>query len=97
MTNGYRAAEAYERFKLRFRVLPESAANLKAIGQDNLTWLDGEMASRPYLCGDRFSMADIHLYGFLSFLADNGQPLDPALKNNAAWFDRIAARPSASA
>ena len=97
MTNGYRAAEAYERFKERFRVLPESADNLKAIGQDNLAWLDQDLQGRPYLCGNRFSLADIHLYAFIFFLAGNGQPLNPALKNIAAWFDRIAARPSAAA
>lgn len=97
MTNGYRAAEAHERFKTRFRVLPESADNLKAIGQDNLAWLDQDLAGRAYLCGERFSLADILLYGFLSFLAGNGQPLNPALENVSSWFDRVAARPTATA
>lgn len=97
MTNGYRAAEAYERFKTRFRVLPESADTLKAIGQDNLGWLDQDLPGREYLCGERFTLADIHLYAFLSFLAGNGQPLNPAFEHLNAWYERVGARPSMTA
>lgn len=97
MLNGYRAAEAYERFKERFRVLPEAADGLKAIAQDNLQWLDGQLASREYLCGNRFSMADILLFCIVGFAAQFGQPIDPKKPNVQQWFDRVASRPSASA
>ena len=97
LTNGYRAAEAYERFKDRFRVLPEAADGLKAIAQDNLAWVDQTMGDKPWLCGERFSLADIMLYSFVSFGAKFNQPVDPAKKNITAWFERVKARPSSKA
>jgi glutathione S-transferase len=54
-------------------------------------------AGRPYIAGDRFSLADIVLYTFLDFGATVGQALDPERKNLTAWFERIGARPSATA
>jgi glutathione S-transferase len=39
----------------------------------------------------------VHLFCFLEFGAQVGQPLNPENKNVAAWFDRMKARPSAAA
>jgi len=97
MTNGFRAAEGYERFKNRFRLLPQAADDLKAIAQDNLKWLDDNLGERTYLCGDRLTLADIHLYSFLAFGAQVGQPMRPENKRVMAWYERMAARPSATA
>jgi glutathione S-transferase len=97
LANGFRASEGYEMFKDRFRVLPEAADGLKAIAQDNLRWLDADMADRETIAGGDFSIADIHLFAFLKFGAAVGQPIDPSMKNLSAWFERTAARPSASA
>lgn len=96
MGNGFRAAEGYKMFKERFRVLPEAADGLKAIAQDNMAWLDGEMASRQFLCGDRYSMADILLYCFTNWAGGGAQPISSDHKNMTAWFERIHTRPSAS-
>lgn len=97
LVNGYRAAEGLKMFKDRFRVLPEAADGLKAIARDNLGWLDGDLGSRPFICGARFSLADILLYAFLVFGARVGQAPDPALTQIGGWMQRIAARPSANA
>ncbi|HYC00531.1 MAG TPA: glutathione S-transferase family protein [Candidatus Limnocylindrales bacterium] len=95
--NGFRFGEGIELFRSRMRVLPEAADGLKAIARDKLVWLDGLMAGKPYVAGDRFTLADIILFSALDFGGTVGQPLDRNLKNLAAWFDRIAARPSAQA
>ncbi|HVR28566.1 MAG TPA: glutathione S-transferase family protein [Thermoanaerobaculia bacterium] len=97
MANGFRYAEGLEMFKDRMRVLPEAAAGLKACAQDKLAWLDGLMDGKTWIAGDRFTLADIHLYCFLDFAAGVGQPLDPENARVQAWFDRVAARPSAAA
>ena len=55
------------------------------------------MAGKDYLCGKRFTLADIFLYGWLAFGNQVGQPLDPANANIAAWMARVGARPSAKA
>ena len=77
--------------------MPEAADGLKTIARDRLKWIDGQVASREYLCGSRFTLADILLYCFLDFGKQVGQPLDPENKNLAAWFERVKARPSAKA
>jgi glutathione S-transferase len=68
------------------------------VAQNRLKWLDGQMADgREYICCKRFSLADIHLYGWLDFGNQVDQPLDRTNAYIAAWFDRIAQRPSAKA
>jgi glutathione S-transferase len=52
---------------------------------------------RDYLCGQRFTLADILLYGWLDFAGQVGQPLDPANANIVAWMARVGERPSAKA
>ena len=68
------------------------------IAANRLRWLDGQMADgREYLCGKRFTLADILLYCWLDFGGKVGQPLDPANTNIAAWFARVGQRPSVKA
>ncbi len=95
--NGFRFAEGLALFTPRMRVLPEAADGLKATAQDNLKWLDGILAGKQFVAGDRFTVADIILYCALDFGRGVNQPLDPSLTNVAAWFARIGARPSAKA
>ncbi len=95
--NGFRYAEGLKIFESRMRCLPEAAAGLKLVARDKLSWLDGQMAGKTYVAGERFSLADIHLFSFLEFLGKVGQPIDPAWTNLAAWFERVKARPSANA
>jgi glutathione S-transferase len=95
--NGFRYGEGLAIFQDRIRCIPEAAAGLKQIAQDNLAKVDAHLAGRQYLCGDRFTLADALLYAFLDFAQGVGQPLDPAKSNLRAWFDRVSARPSAEA
>ena len=98
MANGFRAAEGRPMFEPRMKLVgPEGADDLKAIAADKLAWLEGQMAGRTWICGDRFTLADILLYAFLTFGAQVGQPLPAGLPWLAAWMDRVAARPSAAA
>jgi glutathione S-transferase len=95
--NGFRYAEGIELFRSRMRVLPEAAEGLKAIVRDKLAWLDGLMEGRPFLAGNRFTIADIILYVALDFGASVGQAPDPGLRRLASWMARVAERPSAKA
>ena len=97
MANGFRFGEGLPFFKDRIVTVPEASPGLKKIAQDRLKWLDGQMAGKEFICGKRLTLADILLYCFLAFGAGVGQPLDPENKNIAAWFERMKARPSASA
>jgi glutathione S-transferase len=95
--NGFRFAEGLELFRPRLRVLPEAAEGLKATVRDNLGWLDPLLAGRTWIAGPRFTVADIILYCALDFGRGVGQPVDGTLSHVTAWFERVAARPSAAA
>jgi glutathione S-transferase len=96
LANGFRFAEGLPMFQSRMLCVPEAAPGLKAMAQDGLKWLDSQV-SGPFIAGERFTLADILLFGFLDFGAMVGQPLDPANTKVAAWFERVKARPSAAA
>ena len=97
LANGYRFGEALKFFEKRIPVAPEASPGLKMIAANRLKWLNEQMAGKEYLCGKRFTLADILLYGWLDFGNQVGQPLDPANTNIAAWMARVGARPSAKA
>src|SRR5438067_8480537 len=97
LANGYRFGEALKFFEKRIPVAPEASPGLKQIAANRLQWLDGQMAGKQYLCGKRFTLADILLYCWLDFGGQVGQPLDPANANIAAWFARVGERPSVKA
>lgn len=97
MTQGFRNAEGQGIFKDRIHLIPQAADDQKAIAQENLAKLQGWMGEQEFICGSRFSMADIHLYAFLEFGASVGQPMDAQLEGLHAWFSRVAERPSIDA
>lgn len=97
MANGFRFSQGLPLFKDRIVTVPEAADGLKRMAQDRLKWLDGELAGKEWICGKRFTLADVLLYCFLDFGAQVGQPLNEANGNIAAWFQRVKARPSAKA
>lgn len=97
LADGFRFAEGLPLFKARIRTLPEAADGLKAIARDGLAWLDGQIAGRDTIVPKRITLADLVLFAFLEFGGSVGQPLDPALKNLAAWFEKLKSRPSAKA
>ena len=94
LANGFRFAEGLPLFKDRIRCIPHAADDLKAITQDKLGWLDGLMEGKDFVCGDRFTLADILLFSFLEFGAAVGQPLDSKHERLQAWYARVAARPA---
>jgi glutathione S-transferase len=97
MANGFRFGEGAQLFQGRIVTVPEASAGLKRVAQDRLNWLDGQLAGKQFLCGNRFTLADILLYCFLTFGAAVGQPLNPDNKNVNAWYERVKSRASATA
>jgi glutathione S-transferase len=97
MTLGFRSAEGLEIFRDRYHVIPHAADDLKATVQKSWRWLETLMAGKDYVCGDRFTLADIQLYAFADFGKMIGQGVPEDLPNLQAWIARIAERPSAQA
>jgi glutathione S-transferase len=97
LANGYRFSTALEMFQSRIHCIPQAADDLKQIVQEKLAWLDGLIAGRQFVCGDRLTLADILLFVFLDFGAERGQPINQALAAIVAHHARMKARPSAAA
>ncbi|MDH5538980.1 MAG: glutathione S-transferase family protein [Rhizobacter sp.] len=62
-------------------------------------WLDGELASHPYMAGDRFTIADVTAFCAMEFARGlmKFQPGAEGMLHLQAWRDRVAERPSAKA
>ncbi|ARN75695.1 glutathione S-transferase family protein [Oceanicoccus sagamiensis] len=97
MSLGFRSAEGLAIFENRCHVVPESADDLKAVVQSNWAWINEALGDKQYFCGDRFTLADIQLYCFADFGNMIGQGFPAELSNLAAWFARVAERPSIAA
>ncbi len=97
LTNGFRFSEGHDFFKDRLRLIPQAADDLKTLAQERITWLDGQIKDKEYICGDRFSLADIMFYCFLNFGTTVGQPLNDDNKNVVNLYNKIHSRESASA
>lgn len=98
MTNSFRAVEGRPLFASRMTLLStDAAAELKAIAQEKLLWLDKLMQGRTWVCGDRHTLADLLLLAFVEFGVSVGQPMPEAATWLPEWHKRAAARPSAAA
>ena len=97
LTNGFRYAEGYDLFKDRLHLIPDAANDLKAIAQERLTWLDKQLEEKEFICGDRFSLADIMFYCFLHFGSTVGQSINQDNTNIVSLYEKIGMRESSSA
>jgi glutathione S-transferase len=59
-------------------------------------WLDGELSRRPYVAGERFTIADITLLCAIDFARGlmKYRPGDEGLRHLQDWRERMAARPA---
>ncbi|HEY8574586.1 glutathione S-transferase family protein [Phenylobacterium sp.] len=60
-------------------------------------WLNRELAERPFLAGEAYTMADICLLTTVDFADWIGLPLEAEFTNLAGWHERVTARPSSQA
>jgi len=63
------------------------AGSLKA-----LSILDRELASRPFIAGDAYTIADLSLFAYTSRARDAKLPLDD-FANVVTWIERVEAEP----
>jgi glutathione S-transferase len=85
-------------WKGRIDQAPEFGAIMRKRLDERMAWLDGELAGRPYLAGERFTIADITALCALDFAKVSGVRVDPATQPNLErWRQSVAGRPSAKA
>ena len=84
-------------FKGRVPQVPEYGAVCKEAAVKQLAWLDGELAGRKFIAGDRYSIADITALVGVDFGKVSDIRIAPEHKNLARWHQEVSARPSAKA
>ncbi|MEO8700354.1 MAG: glutathione S-transferase family protein [Kofleriaceae bacterium] len=82
----------------RIKQSAEFATIMREHVASRLDWLEGELANRQYIAGDRFTVADITALCALDFAKVSDIRIKSDTHPNlAAWHARVAGRPSAKA
>jgi len=84
-------------FKGRIPQVAEWGTVCRKQALEQLAWLDGEMADRPFVAGDRYTIADITLLIGVDFGRVSDIRIDPEPKNLTRWYGEVSSRPSARA
>lgn len=84
-------------FKTRFRQAPAVAGEAQEVATRRLAWLDEVFAERPFLAGERFTIADITAYVSVDLGVPTVFQIAPEQKHLARWYEAVSARPSVSA
>ena len=67
-------------------------ATARALGNRALDVLEGELAERPFIAGDAYTIADMSIFAYSHVAGDANFDLS-ARKNLTAWFDRVRRQP----
>jgi glutathione S-transferase len=78
----------------RIKQAPEFAEIMREHLARRFAWLDGELATRPWLAGDDFSIADITAVCALDFGKVSGIRIGEGTPHLARWHADVKARPS---
>lgn len=94
-TGAFRNTHAF--FKGRIPQVPEYGQVCKDAAAKQLDWLDGELARRRFVAGDRYTVADITALCAIDFGRISDIRVQPGQKNLTRWHEEVSARPSAKA
>jgi len=86
-----------ELFKGRIKQFPEYAAQQREIVDQQMQWLDQQIGNKPFIAGDRFTIADITAEVAVDFGDFAGIKPDLSLRNLSRWHQSVSSRPSAKA
>ncbi len=82
----------------RIKQAPEFASIMKEHLDDRLAWLEDELGKRPFMAGERFTVADITALCALDFGKVSNIRIDAEKQPNlASWHRRVSDRPSSKA
>jgi len=84
-------------FKGRIPQVPEYGEICRKAAESRLRWIDGELAGRPFVAGERYSIADITLLVGIDFGRPSNIRIAPEQKNLQRWYEQVSSRPSAKA
>ena len=86
-----------EIFKTRIKQIAEVAEVAREASLAQMRMIDGLIAGRRFIAGERYTIADITAMVALGLGAVVGLTVDPGLANLTRWYGEVSARPSARA
>ena len=86
-----------EIFKTRIKQMPEVAEVAREPALAQMRMIDGFIAGRRFIAGERYTIADITAMVALGLGAVVGLTVDSGLANLTRWYGEVSARPSARA
>ncbi len=82
----------------KIKQAPEFGVIMKELVASRFDWLEGELATRPYIAGKRFTVADITALCAIDFGRVAAIRIDAATHPHLAeWHERVKSRPSSKA
>jgi glutathione S-transferase len=87
----------HDYFKGRIPQVREYGEVCRGTATERLAWLDRELADRPFVAGDRYTIADITALAAIDFGRVVKIGIAPSQKNLSRWHEAVSSRPSASA
>jgi len=87
----------HEFFKGRIAQVPEYAEVSRQNAEKSLAWLDEVLADRPFVAGERCTIADITAFVAVDFGRVSKLRIQPEQKNLTRWYEAVSSRPSAKA
>lgn len=82
----------------RIKQAPEFGEIMRELVAGRFDWLEGELSQRPFLAGQRFTVADITALCAIDFGKVAGIRIDAATHPHlATWHTRVSDRPSTKA
>ena len=95
ITQVFRNGHAF--FKGRIPQVPEYGEVCRKHAEQRLEWLDGVLADRPFVAGERYTIADITALCAIDFGRVSNIRVTPEQPNLARWHAAVSSRPSAKA
>ncbi len=95
ITQVFRNGHAF--FKGRIPQVPEYGEVCRTHAEQRLAWLDGVLAERPFVAGERYTIADITALCAIDFGRVSSIRVTPGQPNLARWHAAVSSRPSAKA
>jgi len=84
-------------YRNRMTQVPDYAQWSRDLVMKNLAWLDSELAGRPFIVGERYTMADIVAQCAFVLGKAVGVRIPAEQQNLTRWFAQASARPTARA
>jgi glutathione S-transferase len=84
-------------FAGRIPQVPEYGEVCRNAARARLAWLDGELAQRAFVAGERYTIADITALCAIDFGRVSDIRIAPEQKQLQRWYDAVSSRPSAKA